>query len=632
IVEDCLKELQVSEVVWIASKNGKYYQIYFTVDLYDNDATLQYLQEKGIGVEKHTSVGYIPFGLFYCNEDEEEEEFSNGMFGESGNFADTNKTLSGFKKLQNNFLKSVTSRLTVMQVVEGVRSSSELTFDFVMYTFFAGCIAAAGLLNNSAVDVAAAMMIEPVMATVMAMTFGLVIHDRGLFALGFINCCISLFICVFVGFVYGLIALIWSVEWNPPPNSIWPTPEMQVRGLYRTLWYGALQALAAGGAIAVTLLNNNQAALVGVAVASTFLPPFINSGLLWAYAIHLEARGAREEYINVNVSNNEIVPMKPSWVPQPGYVTVHYFDMRYECVALGGVSLLYTLVNVVCMLIAAYLILRIKEIIPLGKMETNRRFFKEDIKIARSYNRKSTIAMNSEQFGKQILGEWADIAGLDANQLLSEKPEAEVTRVQTLKDIIEEIEGDDTYRSVTRAAVGSNFQANLKRRLTQANIKQSQTNAGFEDEEGVFDIERSAGERSGQRRFSVFPGTRRKSSRWAGSTPEDVSRSSLPVFANVFVNYTLQHSPEATIHSGQGSISELSVRGLKPTELASIDRRRSSVLLRKSLQDAEHSPFSIWPSSDVRKSSATPRYQPNEVRRRMSHFPRRSTQGENTRF
>jgi len=77
-----------------------------------------------------------------------------------------NKTISGFKEVTKNFLKSVTSRLTVAQVVEGVRSGAEVTFDFCLYTFFAGLIAAFGLLNNAPVDIAASMMIEPVMVSV----------------------------------------------------------------------------------------------------------------------------------------------------------------------------------------------------------------------------------------------------------------------------------------------------------------------------------------------------------------------------------------------------------------------------------------------------------------------------------
>ena len=74
-----------------------------------------------------------------------------------------NTLKEGFKEVTQNFLKSVTSRLTVAQVVEGVKSGSEVTFDFCVYTLMAGFIAAFGLINNDAVNIAASMMIEPIM-------------------------------------------------------------------------------------------------------------------------------------------------------------------------------------------------------------------------------------------------------------------------------------------------------------------------------------------------------------------------------------------------------------------------------------------------------------------------------------
>lgn len=119
------------------------------------------------------------------------------------------------------------------QVIEGVRSSASLTFDFLAYTTFAGFIAAAGILNNSPVDIAAAMMIEPVMGTVMAITFGMIVHDKALAKLGLINLFIVLLICIIIGFLYGLVFFVWSREWDPPPNGIWPTEEMEVRGTFR---------------------------------------------------------------------------------------------------------------------------------------------------------------------------------------------------------------------------------------------------------------------------------------------------------------------------------------------------------------------------------------------------------------
>lgn len=145
--------------------------------------------------------------------------------------------------------------------------------------------------------------------------------------------------------------------------GVWPTGEMEVRGLWRTLIYGTLQALAAGGAIAVTLLNDNQAALVGVAVAATFLPPFINTGILWSYAAHLQIRGLSEEIRSFNI-NGENYLLKPSWAPQDAYEVHYYYDMRLENLCLGGVSMIYTFVNVVFMLLAAYLLLKVIDFLP----------------------------------------------------------------------------------------------------------------------------------------------------------------------------------------------------------------------------------------------------------------------------
>lgn len=462
--------------------------MYFPVDLYNNDATLNYLQTKGIGVRRESSVGYIPFGLYFTNESEDEEleddVFSSEPVGgeKRGNKVEFgSQKMKGFKRIQDEFLKSVTSRLTVAQVVQGVRSSAEMTFDFVMYAIFAGCIAAAGLLNNSAVDVAAAMMIEPVMATVIAITFGLVIQDRSLTMTGVRSCIISLIICLVVGYIYGVIVFFWSEGWNPPPAGVWPTPEMAVRGEWRTLWYGALQALAAGGAISVTLLNDNQAALVGVAVASTFLPPFINTGLLWAYATHITVRGNYQDLEPFTYEGKSYM-LKKAWQPMKGYEVIHNVDMRWEFMALSGVSMIYTLVNIVCMLAMGYILLRAKEVVPLGSLEPNKRFFTQDIKVARDYNRRMTLlppgTVNPEEaIGNQILTEWAQIAGLDPGTLLSEKPEAEITRRQTLFDIIGDVTSDSTYQSVTKNALGARGPSDVS--LSLSNVSRFPFFSGF---------------------------------------------------------------------------------------------------------------------------------------------------------
>lgn len=87
----------------------------------------------------------------------------------------------------------------MVKVIEGVKSGSSVTFDFVMYTVYASCIAAAGILSSTPIDVAASMCIEPVMATVIAGAFGAVVHDWSLIRMGIRNNCIILVVCLLVG-------------------------------------------------------------------------------------------------------------------------------------------------------------------------------------------------------------------------------------------------------------------------------------------------------------------------------------------------------------------------------------------------------------------------------------------------
>lgn len=60
---------------------------------------------------------------------------------------------------------------------------------------------------------------------------------------GIRNNCIILVICLLVGFFYGLILLTWKDHWG----DTWPTSEMSGRGMWKSLWYGCLQAICGGG-------------------------------------------------------------------------------------------------------------------------------------------------------------------------------------------------------------------------------------------------------------------------------------------------------------------------------------------------------------------------------------------------
>lgn len=49
------------------------------------------------------------------------------------------------------------------------------------------------------------------------------------------------------------------------------------RGELRTLWVGCLIALLSGAAVALGILSDNIASLVGVAISTSLMPPAVNA-------------------------------------------------------------------------------------------------------------------------------------------------------------------------------------------------------------------------------------------------------------------------------------------------------------------------------------------------------------------
>ena len=158
VLEQSLKDLGIKDVVWLPSKDETRVQVYFPVDQELNDTVLHYLNTRGFGTSPGTSLGFMPFAMFFKEDEEEQYDYDDDSVFEGQElkqinsmsnkiFSKLSSKLSGFKKAQDEFLKSVTSRLTVAQVVSGVKNSSKVTFDFVMYTFLAGCIASCGIME-----------------------------------------------------------------------------------------------------------------------------------------------------------------------------------------------------------------------------------------------------------------------------------------------------------------------------------------------------------------------------------------------------------------------------------------------------------------------------------------------------
>lgn len=168
----------------------------------------------------------------------------------------------------NSFVDSIRSKLTVKQVVDGVRSGGSLSFDYLLLIITAewvlsrinesilllisgiicSALAALGLIENNSANITAAMLVSPLMGPVMAVTFGTMISDRQLIVWnaantfpylfqwkpvffgkqksGFIAFFTGMLISVLFGFIFGLIVGTTEMPWG---LGDWPTEEMRGR-------------------------------------------------------------------------------------------------------------------------------------------------------------------------------------------------------------------------------------------------------------------------------------------------------------------------------------------------------------------------------------------------------------------
>ncbi|GFS80926.1 uncharacterized protein NPIL_62451 [Nephila pilipes] len=444
-LKDCLEKLAIYDAVWILSKEETFYQVFFPCEGpgMECDFVLQSIQNRGIGEKGLSTVGIMPCDVFYRDYGEDDEVQGEDTDNENGDEQAPDKKGKGFKAMQKEFLKSVTARLTVAQVVERVKNDGSLSFDFIMFVFIASCIAALGLSENSAIVIVAAMLISPIMGPIMAFTFGLTIRDKKLVRMAMRTELIGLSVCLISGFLFGFICGNFSETWGA---GKWPTSEMAGRGMVRSLWSGVLIALPSGAGVAMSVLGGNGASLVGVAISASLLPPTVNCGLLWGLGAIKTVRSLYQNtYVVYDIYNHTV---KPALLPPDTYTPTYYPLMDKECAVLGIISFLLTILNIICIIIAALIILKVKEVAPNTTEPAVSRFWKHDVKVARDYNK--TLGENEgEDLGKQFLEEWANLNGIDPNTLKSDTEESRLTQLQTLMDIVEDAQEDDVFRSIS---------------------------------------------------------------------------------------------------------------------------------------------------------------------------------------
>lgn len=221
-----------------------------------------------------------------------------------------------------------------------IDSGASLSFDFVSFLIIASLIAGTGLGVNSTVTVVASMLVSPMMGPILATVMGTVLYlrqfmsghtagrdvhsvGRRLLVKGFVAEAFCLIAAIAIGFIVGL------AFWDNTDTFDWGatgTVEMRSRTSLPGLVVGMVIAIPSGAGVALSLLGSNGNSLVGVAISASLLPPAVNCGMYFAFAL--------------NTKNTELL-------------------------RLGAYSMCLTLINVVSVYISALLTFYVKRAAPL---------------------------------------------------------------------------------------------------------------------------------------------------------------------------------------------------------------------------------------------------------------------------
>ncbi|XP_041448216.1 uncharacterized protein LOC111074172 isoform X2 [Drosophila obscura] len=383
VLEELLVKLEIEHVTWTTSKKGYFHHVVFPLQAGDAcETTLHCLTELGIGTKLNSSVSVLPCSVSYdaiTDAANMRDDYSDDAVAE-----DVSKW--------NTFVESIKSKLTVKQVVDGVRAGGSLSFDYLLLIVTADSLAALGLVENNAPNIVAAMLVSPLMGPVMSITFGAIISDKELMRVGFLCLGLGMFISLLFGFIFGLILGTTEMPWGQ--NSDWPTEEMRGRGNVRALWMGVLWALTSGTGVAVALLQGSAGPLIGVAISASLLPPVVNCGLFWSLAcIWLIYPEKRIPHLKNEAMNST-----------SSYPFIYTSYLPTEFLINGIVSACLTIVNVICIFITAIIVLKIKEVsAPYTASPDLKRFWETDLRTVRKTNR-STLRNSTARTRGSIAG------------------------------------------------------------------------------------------------------------------------------------------------------------------------------------------------------------------------------------
>ncbi|XP_066911919.1 uncharacterized protein [Clytia hemisphaerica] len=401
--EAIIKNLELKiDATWIKNTINDSWKILFELDGDKIDALLNALLNAGIGNNEYSSVSIIPINIHFPTAVEKEED----------------------KKIDDmqQFRQTVKSRMNVAQVVTSVKNGSQMTFDYIMLLILASMIAAIGLLENSSVLLVASMLVSPLMGPILGGTFGLVLQSKQVWKPAVFNELIGLSLCLIVGFFIGLLTYLTGISENV-------TTEMQSRGEPRGLLVGLLVAIPSGAAVALSFLQGNFGSLIGVAISASLLPPAVNAGMFWAFAVVNSAKD-----VAPISSSQQITHFSPDHLGR-----------------LGAISVTLTLVNIVVIFIMGVVVLKIKEVAPKTATAITSSFWKKDLKETRQMLHKHEGGENAIE--ESLIQDYSKLRNIDLKNKETIQGAKGQKVAKELSYLIKGIEQDNEYTAVTNRLV-----------------------------------------------------------------------------------------------------------------------------------------------------------------------------------
>lgn len=162
--------------------------------------------------------------------------------------------------------ESLLERASKDEILSVLERSGKLSGNYLVLILLSAVLAALGLLANNAVVIIGSMLISPLMGPITSTAIGTVMSDRKIFEDGVKAELVGIGLAILVGFLL---------------SKIFPGASLTAEILARTQPTIAefVLAIISGLAAAVCLTGGIEAALVGVAIAASLMPPAANVGI-----------------------------------------------------------------------------------------------------------------------------------------------------------------------------------------------------------------------------------------------------------------------------------------------------------------------------------------------------------------